>query len=71
MESLTQSYQNLATFLKESWHEVRWKVTWPTSKEVWGTTLVVVITVVVFAAFLGALDKVVFAAVDKVFAYFA
>ena len=50
---------------------MRHKVTWPSSREVRGTTLLVVITTVAFAVYLGALDTAMFSLVDWVFAKFA
>jgi preprotein translocase subunit SecE len=44
------------TFLQESWQEVRYKVTWPSQKEVQGTTWVVLVTTALFAIFLGIVD---------------
>ena len=72
MEQIKRAFAKFATFLTESWQEVRWKVTWPSRKEVWGTTLVVLVTVLLFAVFLGALDVTLkFLVVDKLFSYFA
>ena len=71
METLKQGFNNFRTFLAESWNEVRHKVTWPSSREVRGTTLLVVITTLVFAVYLGALDAAMFSLVDWVFAKFA
>jgi preprotein translocase subunit SecE len=42
-------------FLRETYEELR-KVVWPTPAELYRYTLVVVITVVVIAAFIGAVD---------------
>ena len=66
-----KSAESLVTFLKESWQEVRYKVTWPNRKEVWGTTLVVLVTTIVFATYLGILDFSMLWLVEKVFARFA
>ena len=71
METLKLGFNNFTTFLAESWNEVRHKVTWPSSREVKGTTLLVVITTLVFAVYLGALDTAMFTIVDWVFAKFA
>lgn len=67
MEKLKKGLEDLRTFLKESWVEVRHKVTWPTSQEVWGTTLVVILTTLAFAALLFAVDGGLAIAVKKVF----
>ncbi len=67
METLTR----FRTFLKESWIEVRDKVTWPTREEVSGTTLVVVVTTAAFAVYLGVIDTAMAVLVKRVFDRFA
>jgi preprotein translocase subunit SecE len=57
----------LRTFLQESWMEVRHKVTWPTKQEVWGTTVVVLVTTLIFAVLLGVIDGVMAVAVKRIF----
>ena len=47
----------LVAFLREVRTEIR-KVTWPKRKEVYGTTLVVIVTCVIFGFFLWAVDVV-------------
>jgi preprotein translocase subunit SecE len=42
-------------FLRETYDELR-KVVWPTPQELYRFTLVVMVTVVVIAAFIGAVD---------------
>jgi preprotein translocase subunit SecE len=42
-------------FLRETYDELR-KVVWPTPQELYRFTLVVIVTVVVIAAFIGAVD---------------
>mgnify|MGYP001765417506 CR=1 FL=1 len=49
-------YQRLKTFLVEVWAELQ-KTTWPGRKEVYGTTVVVIVAVVITAAFLYVVDK--------------
>ena len=49
-------YQRLKTFLVEVWAELQ-KTTWPQRKEVYGTTVVVVIAVLITAAYLYVVDK--------------
>jgi preprotein translocase subunit SecE len=71
MEKFKKAIARLTTFLVESWQEVRFKVTWPSRKEVWGTTLVVLVTTLIFAGYLGVLDYGMFKVMDQVFAYFA
>ncbi|MBC7821425.1 MAG: preprotein translocase subunit SecE [Planctomycetaceae bacterium] len=50
-------FERLATF----WHDVRAelrRVTWPSAKDVQGTTIITIIAVAFFAAYLFAVDKV-------------
>ncbi len=47
----------LFTFLREVWAELK-KVTWPTWVEVVGSTVVVILTSLLFAAIIGVWDKV-------------
>ncbi len=55
--------QNAAQFIREVRVELS-KVTWPTWKpispktELWGSTLVVIVAVVLLAAFIGVVDRV-------------
>jgi preprotein translocase subunit SecE len=58
-------------WLRESWQEVRYRVTWPSKEEVWGTTRVVLVAVVVFAIIVGAMDLVMYQLLTRVFAMFA
>ena len=44
-----------AEFVKESWQELK-KVHWPTRKETYSATVIVIVAVVVVAAFLGLVD---------------
>ena len=46
----------MKTFLVEVWAELQ-KTTWPGRKEVYGTTVVVIVAVVITAAFLYVVDK--------------
>ncbi|MBM4242364.1 MAG: preprotein translocase subunit SecE [Deltaproteobacteria bacterium] len=44
-----------AEFVKESWQELK-KVHWPTRKETYSATVIVIVAVVVVATFLGLVD---------------
>src|SRR5262249_33574581 len=44
-----------AEFIKESWQELK-KVHWPTRKETYSATVIVIVAVVVVAGFLGLVD---------------
>ena len=60
------SLQAMQAFLRDSWAEVRHKVTWPSKKEVIGTTKVVLIATVIFATYLGGLDWLMVQFLDTV-----
>ena len=73
MEAIEKSktwLQPKLAWLRESWQEVRYKVTWPNKEEVWGTTRVVLVAVVVFAVIVGTMDVVMLQIVNRVFAMF-
>jgi preprotein translocase subunit SecE len=59
----------IRTFYNEVRNEMR-KVTWPSWKEVRGTTTVVIITVFIFAAYFGIIDFVINKAVTALFGFF-
>jgi preprotein translocase subunit SecE len=50
-----ESQLGVVRFLRETYDELR-KVVWPTPQELYRFTLVVIVTVVVIAAFIGAVD---------------
>ena len=56
-------------FLTEVMVELK-RTTWPTRREVQGTTLVVIVTVFVFAVFLFAVDYVLSQGVTRIFEAF-
>lgn len=51
----SESQPGLIRFLRETYDELR-KVVWPTPQELYRYTLVVIVTVVIIAAFIGAVD---------------
>jgi preprotein translocase subunit SecE len=57
MNKLTQSVGNLRTFIEEVKIELL-KCSWPTRKELFGQSLVVVISVIILGAFVGICDLV-------------
>ena len=57
MTALTESPRRLVHFFQESWVELK-KVHWPSRQETQATTRVVVLVVLVVAAYLGAVDWV-------------
>ena len=58
------------TFVKEVRTELR-KATWPSAKEVRGTTVVVVVTSVIFAVFLWLVDILVRQVVGGIMNFFS
>jgi preprotein translocase subunit SecE len=56
-------------FLSEVLVELK-RTTWPSRKEVQGTTLVVIVTICIFAVFLFAVDYVLSQGVNWIFAAF-
>jgi preprotein translocase subunit SecE len=61
--------EKLRRFMTEVRGELK-RTTWPSRTEVRGTTLVVIITVFIFAVFLFAVDWVLSRGVTTVFEYF-
>jgi preprotein translocase SecE subunit len=57
MNKLTEGVVSLKTFLEEVKVELL-KCTWPTRKELFGQSLVVVISVIILGAFVGLCDVV-------------
>jgi preprotein translocase SecE subunit len=55
MNKLTQSVGNLKTFFEEVKVELI-KCAWPTRKELFGQSLVVIISVIILGAFVGLCD---------------
>lgn len=54
------------TFLRETRAELK-KVTWPKRKEVYGTTLVVIVTCVIFGVYLWLVDVVMGWALTRIY----
>jgi len=52
-----ESLRRLKRFLEDVWKELK-KTSWPSKKEVYGTTLVVVVAVLIVALYLGIVDVV-------------
>ena len=57
MNKLTQGVGNLKGFLEEVKVELL-KCSWPTRKELFGSSVVVIISVIILGAFVGACDVV-------------
>jgi preprotein translocase subunit SecE len=69
LEKISQAPGRLLSFYSDVKTELK-KVTWPGKKEVYGTTLVVVIAVIFFGLYLFLVDLVLKAGVDELFAFF-
>jgi len=63
--SVTNWWRTATQFVAEAWQELK-KVTWPGRRETLGTTLVVIILVIIIAAFLGVVDMGLSALVKRV-----
>jgi len=62
-------FRKIRQFLSEVLVELK-RTTWPSRKEVQGTTLVVIVTVFIFATFLFAVDYALSRGVTWIFAFF-
>ncbi len=69
LEKVKEVPKNLVGFYGDVKTELR-KVTWPSRKEVRGTTLVVIITVFFFGCYLFLVDFVLRNTVRSIFAFF-
>ena len=65
LPSVTNWWRTASQFVSEAWQELK-KVTWPGRRETLGTTLVVIILVIIIAAFLGVVDMGLSALVKRV-----
>jgi preprotein translocase subunit SecE len=55
MQKVQESVQQIADFFKEAWQELK-KVHWPSRKETYAATLVVIVVVVLISIFLAVVD---------------
>jgi preprotein translocase subunit SecE len=69
VEWLKQQWTKLSTFLAEVKAELQ-KTTWPTQKEVRNTTIVVVVFVMICAAYLYVVDVVLQTGMERLFRTF-
>ena len=69
MDWLTQRWKRLVTFFQEVKAELQ-KTTWPTQKEVRNTTVVVVVFVIICAAYLFVVDLVLQSGMERLFKVF-
>ena len=56
-------------FCIDTWGELK-KVTWPTKKEVQGTTIVVIVAVLLSAAYLFVVDLILSQGMERLLAWF-
>ena len=66
MERLIQQWKRLTTFFQEVKAELQ-KTTWPTQKEVRNTTIVVIVFVMVCAAYLYVVDRFLQSGMERLF----
>ena len=59
----------LRQFIVATWAELK-KTTWPSRREVYGTTLVVIVTVLICAAYLFVVDLLLASGMDWLFEAF-
>ena len=59
-------YRKMMQFLSEVWVELK-KTSWPTRKEVYGTTVVVIITTLICSGFLYIVDMFLSEAMEFIF----
>jgi preprotein translocase subunit SecE len=67
--NVTGSWRNFRTFLTEVRNELK-RVTWPSRKEVYATTIVVILTSIFFGLYLFALDGVFNIGIQWIFKQF-
>jgi len=48
-------FRSLKQYFRDAWSELR-RVTWPSRKELWNSTLTVLVVIALAGAFLGAVD---------------
>lgn len=61
-------FKKLFKFLREVRLEMK-KVTWPTRKEITGSTVVVIITVLIMSLYLGMVDNILQYAIKRLINY--
>jgi preprotein translocase subunit SecE len=61
-----QQLKRFRQFLFDVWAELK-KTTWPARREVYGTTVVVIVTVLICAFFLWVVDLILNAGMERIF----
>jgi preprotein translocase subunit SecE len=57
MKGITEMLKQFSTFFSEAKAELK-KVSWPTRKEIIDSTIVVIVSVIIMAVFIGSVDFV-------------
>ena len=65
IEKIQDRVRRLTQFFQESWQELK-KVYWPSRKETYAATLVVIIVVVIISVYLAAVDLVLTKAIQAI-----
>jgi preprotein translocase subunit SecE len=66
---VTERIQKLKEFFVDTWSELK-KTTWPGKPEVYGTTLVVIVTVLICAFYLWIVDLILNKGMEAIFRVF-
>jgi preprotein translocase subunit SecE len=66
---VTTRVSGFRTFVGEVWAELK-KTTWPSRREVYGTTVVVIVAVIITAVFLYVVDLALAKAMESLFGVF-
>ena len=69
LDGVTGWFGNLRNFLREVRNELK-RVTWPSQKEVYATTVVVIVTAIFFGVYLWGLDQLFEKSVLSLFRFF-
>ncbi len=69
MDGVTGQWKRLTAFFQDVRSELQ-KTTWPTRKEVQNTTLVVIVFVMICAAYLFVVDRVLQTGMERLFRVF-
>jgi preprotein translocase subunit SecE len=65
IQTVQESARHAAEFFKEAWQELK-KVYWPSRKETYAATLVVIIVVVIISVYLAAVDLLLTKAIQAI-----
>ena len=65
IQKIQDTARQAADFIKEAWQELK-KVYWPSRKETYAATLVVIIVVMLISVYLAAVDMVLTKAIQAI-----